>query len=81
MQLEAVVDGGDQKMFESSLKAWEAFRDGFRKLVAELSTNYRELLVFARTEIGLEGNTKEIVAALEREMKVALETLDQPFVK
>ena len=77
MQLEAASEGVDPRMFEPSLNAWERFRTTFRDLVRDLSANYRELIVLARREIGLQAGAEAIVSALEREATVALETLDQ----
>jgi hypothetical protein len=76
-QLNAVVDAGRSDMMESNLRAWEAFRARFRRLIADLNSNYRELLVFARREIDDKGDLSEILAALKRDEEAALGALDQ----
>ena len=76
-QLTAVVDGGDSRMMESSLRAWEAFRERFRRLLVDLNANYRELLVLARNEIELKGDMEQVLAALRRDEQAALEALAQ----
>jgi hypothetical protein len=74
MQFEA---SGDERMIEKVANTWEAFGERFKKLVTDLSANYRELLVYAREEIGLKGDMAKILAALERDEKAALAALEQ----
>jgi hypothetical protein len=66
---------GDVRMIEKVLNTWEAFDERFKKLVADLGSNYRQLLIYAREEIGLKGDITKILAALERDEKAAMAEL------
>jgi hypothetical protein len=77
LQFQAIVDGGNEQGTESMLRAWESFRARFRELIGALGSNYRDLLVFARKEIGLGGGVGEILKALEGEQKAAMAVLER----
>jgi len=70
MQFEA---SADERMTGKIADTWDAFNDRFRKLVTDLNASYRELLVYARREIGLGGDMEKILDALKRDEKAALD--------
>ena|ERR1700678_1441357 len=64
-------------MTESEVRAWRAYWKRSRKLTEELGDNYRELLGFARMDIGLTDEIAPILEILENDQKAALAELDR----
>jgi hypothetical protein len=64
-------------MTESVLSRWVDYWQRFRQLNADLGVNYRELLGFARLEIGLTDEMAPILEVLMQDEQAALAAWDR----
>jgi hypothetical protein len=67
VELEALKRTARQMTADADPTRWESFRERLRQLRTDLDTNYRELLVLARRDIGLKGGMSGILSTLERD--------------
>jgi hypothetical protein len=77
IQIQAAADAVNRDMTESVLSRWDDYWQRFRQLNADLGVNYRELLGFARLEIGLTDEMAPILEVLMQDEQAALAAWDR----